>query len=64
MARYWKWVRILHYPHYKISDTEKGFGEKNNYHGKYIIVISIKDVNYQKRKKGDRMCLSDVKRAI
>ena len=58
------WVRILHYPHFKISDTEKIFGEKYNDHFKHIIVISIKDVIYLKWKNGDQMCLSDVKRAI
>ena len=42
----------------------KVFGEKYNDRLKRIIVISIKDVIYQKRKKGDQLCLSDVKRAI
>ena len=42
----------------------KVFGEKYNSRLKRIIVISIKDVIYQKRKKGDQLCLSDVKRAI
>ena len=58
------WVRILQYPHFKISNTEKIFGEKYYDHFKHIIVISIKDVIYQKRKNGDQMSLSDVKRAV
>ena len=58
------WVKSLNYPHFKISDTEKIFGEKCNNHFKHIIIISIKDVIYQKRKKGDIMYLQDVKRLI
>ena len=58
------WVKCLQYPHFKISDSEKIFGEKYNNHFKHIIVISTKDVIYQKRKKGDKMFLSDVKRCI
>ena len=46
------------------SLTQKIFGEKSNYHFKHIIIISIKDVIYQKRKKGDKMYLQDVKRSI
>ena len=52
------WVKRLHYPHFKISDTEKVFGEKYDYF-KHIIFSSIKDVIYQKRKNGDKMCLSE-----
>ena len=44
------WAKSLHYSHFKISDTEKKFDEKYNYHSKHIIIISIKDVIYQKRK--------------
>ena len=59
------WVKSLHYPHSKISDTEKIFGEKYNNHFKHInIIISIKDVIYQKRKKVDKIYLQDVKRLI
>ena len=57
------WVTLLHYPQFKISDTQELFGEKFNDYIKHI-VISIKDVLYQKRKNGDRMCLADVKRSI
>ena len=57
-------VKSLHYQHFNISDTEKIFGEKYNNHFKHIIIISIKDVIYQKRKKGDKMYLQDVKRLI
>ena len=52
------------YLHFKISENEKIFGEKYNDHMKHIITISVKDVIYQKRKKWDKMNLSDVKRCI
>ena len=58
------WVKSLNYPHFKISDTEKIFGEKYNYQLKHLIIISIKDVIYQKRKQGNTMLLFDVKRRI
>ena len=58
-----KWVKGLNYPHFKISENEKIFGEKHNDHLKHII-ISIKDVIYQKRKSGDNMHLADVKRRV
>ena len=58
------WVKSLHYPHFKISENEKIFGEKYNDHIKHVVITSIKDVIYQKRKKGDKMNLSDVKKSI
>ena len=58
------WVKSLHFPHFKISENEKIFEEKYNNHIKHITIISTKDVIYQKRKKGDKMNLSDVKRCI
>ena len=58
------WVKTLNFPHFKISDTEKIFGEKFNDHLKHLIITSIKDVIYQKRKHGNTMLLFDVKRTI
>ena len=58
------WVKSLHFPHFKISENEKIFGEKYNNHIKRITIISTTDVIYQKRKKGDKMNLPDVKRCI
>ena len=58
------WVKSLNFPHFKISENEKIFGEKHNDHLKHIIVISIKDVIYQKRKLGNNMQLADVKRQV
>ena len=58
------WIKSLGYNQFKICDTEKFFGEKYNDHLKHIIVISIKDVIYQKRKTGSILYLSDVKRTI
>ena len=58
------WLRNLHYTHFKISDFEKLFGERFNDHLKHIAILSTKDVIYQKRKSGEEMHISDVKRAI
>ena len=58
------WVKSLHYPHFKISEIEKIFGEKYNNLMKQLIITSVKDVIYCKRKTGDIMQLSDVKRML
>ena len=58
------WVKGLNFPHFKISENEKKIGEKHNDHLKHIIIISTKDVIYQKRKLGDIMQLADVKRQV
>ena len=58
------WVKSLHYPHFEISDIEKIFGEKYNNLMKHLIITSKKDVIYFKRKTGDNMQLSDVKRML
>ena len=58
------WVKSLHFPHFKISEIEKIFGEKYNNHIKHIIIISTKDTIYQTRKKGEKMNLADAKRCI
>ena len=45
-----KWVRLLHNPPFKISDTGlQIFGEKQSDYIKHIIIISTKDVIYQKK---------------
>ena len=59
-----KWVRRIYSPHFKISDTDKIFWEKNSEYIKQTIIISVKDVIYQKRKKGDEINRADVKRAM
>ena len=58
------WVKGLNYPHFKISGNEEIFGEKHNDKLQHIIIISIKDVIYQKRKSGNNMYLSHVKRQV
>ena len=52
----------MYNPHFKISETENSFGEKYNDCIEQIIITSVKDAIYQKRKNGDSMYLSDVKR--
>ena len=59
-----KWIKSLHYPHFKISDTEKIFGEKYNNQLKHLVITSTKDIIHFKRKTGDNMYLSYVKRLI
>ena len=58
------WVKTMFSPHFKIADIEKNFGEKNNNQLKHLIITSIKDVIYAKRKQGNKMLLLDVKRSI
>ena len=58
------WIKNLGYHHFKISDIEKIFGEKHNDLLKHTVVLSIKDVIYQKRKTGKKFFLADVKRAF
>ena len=59
-----KWIKSLHYPHFKISDTEKIFGEKYNNQLKHLVITSTKEIIHFKRKTGDNMYLSYVKRLI
>ena len=58
------WVKTLNFPHFKISDTEKIFGEKYIYQLKHLIITRTKYVIYLKRKQGNTMFLFDVKRTI
>ena len=58
------WIRSIQYPHFKISDTEKIFGEKYNNQLKQLVITSTKDIIYFKRKTGDSVYLNDVKRAL
>ena len=58
------WVRNIYDPHFTISDQEKIFGYSSTDPIGQIIVISVKDVIYQKRKSGTRMMMADVKRCL
>ena len=49
---------------FKISDIEKLFGFMENNQITQRIIIAIKDVIYQKRKKGNKMAMNDVKRGL
>ena len=68
VAQFWRntenWVRQLYNPQFKISDTGKIFEEKFNTYVKQMILISVKDVIHQKRKHGDQMLSSAVKRSL
>ena len=67
-ARIWNetisWVRDLYDPHFIISDQEKIFGCTSKDQICQTLIISVKDVIYQKRKSGTRMEMVDVKRSL
>ena len=58
------WVRRIFDQQFIISDHEKIFGDISNDHVLNIIIMSVKDVIYQKRKVGKEMTLSDVKKCL
>ena len=58
------WVRSINDNHFIISDYEKMFGGPTNKSITNMIIISIKDVIYQKRKSGGEMMITDVKRCL
>ena len=58
------WVRNIYDRHFIISDQEKIFGTAENIQVTNLLIISVKDVIYQKRKEGKRMSIFDVKRCL
>ena len=58
------WVRRIHDPHFIVSDIDKIFGFSSNNQIVNLLIISVKDVIYQKRKTGNEMCITDVKRCL
>ena len=58
------WVRRIYDPHFMISDHEKIFGCSSKDHICQLIIISVEDVIYQKRKSGKKMIITDVKRSL
>ena len=55
------WVRNIHDPHFIVSDIEKIFGCSPGNQIANLFIISVRDVIYQKRKDGSKMCITDVK---
>ena len=53
------WVRLFYDSHFEISDIEKNFGDKDNNQVKQLIILSVRDVIYCKRKTGRKMTLGD-----
>ena len=51
------WVRSIYDPHFMISDHEKIFRCSSNNQVTHLIIISVKDVIYQKRKEGKEMVI-------
>ena len=58
------WVREIHDPQFMISDHEKIFGGISSNEVTQLIIISVKDVIYRKRKVGKEMTLLDVKKCL
>ena len=58
------WVRSIYDHHYIISDHEKIIGCSTSNQVTHLIIISVKDVIYQKRKKGKRMMILDVRKCL
>ena len=58
------WVRAIYDPQFMISDHEKIFGGISNNEVIHVIIMSVKDVIYRKRKIGKEMTLSDVKKCL
>ena len=58
-----KWVREIYDSHFRISDIEKNFGCMENNQITQLIIITVKDVIHQKRKRGE-MTICDVKRSL
>ena len=65
---YWfdtvSWVRRIYDPQFTISDHEKIFGGITNNQVLNVLILSVKDVIYQKRKVGKEMTLSEVKKCL
>ena len=58
------WERNVYDPHFIISDQENFSGCTSKDQICQILIISVKDVIYQKRKSGTRMVITDVKRSL
>ena len=58
------WVRRIYDPQFTISDHEKIFGGITNNQVLNVLILSVKDVIYQKRKVGKEMTLSEVKKCL
>ena len=56
------WVRNIYDHHFIISDHEKICGCSTSNQIPHLIITSVKDVIYQKRKQGKEMMISDVKK--
>ena len=58
------WVRNIYDVHFIISDHEKIFGCSTDNQVSQLLIISVKDVIYQKRKQGKEMTIADVKSCL
>ena len=58
------WVRSIWDHHFIISDHENIFGGPINSQVLNLIIISVKDVIYQKRRNGKEIMITDVKKCL
>ena len=58
------WVRNIYSHHFIISEQEKNFGSHQKDKVTDMIIMSVKDVIYQKRKEGKEMVITDVKQCL
>ena len=58
------WIRKIYDHHFIISDHEKIFGSPLDDQITNLVIFSVKDVIYQKRKTGSQMAILDVKRCF
>ena len=58
------WVRLFYDSHFKISDIEEKFGDKDNNQVKQLIILSVRDGIYCKSKTCREMTLGDLKRCL
>ena len=56
------WIRLIYDSNIKIADIEKIFGDIDNDQVKQVIILSVRDVIYHKRKTGSEMILGDLRR--
>ena len=58
------WVRNIYDQYLMMSDHEKIFGCSTYNQITHLLITSVKDVIYQKRKQGKEMTIADVKRCV
>ena len=58
------WIKTIHDCHFKLADVMKIFGTQDKDQIKHLILISMKDELYAKRKTGKKMELGNFKKYL